>query len=125
MKEPPQELSEAEEVAARAEWDKAWSSQPVRRLRLPLLDGLGLSSPFGRPVVATVSLQPPGYSRLPLEHHDRCPVCGLWPVGGDRLAASVRLRTSAHGSGLMVSVWVHPECFDQCEPSTESAPIPW
>jgi hypothetical protein len=110
----------------RAEWDRAWSAMPHRRLlNPPTIDVAGdLGSGCGKVVSVTISEDPPQFSDKPWRESETCPVCGASTAGMRRLPATLH-PTFANGFNYGAGVWVHPSCFERCPDAGEPPPIPW
>jgi hypothetical protein len=109
----------------RHEWDLAWASMPHRRLLTPpTIDVTGHLPGCGEVVSATISEDPPQFSKKAWRPSDTCPLCGAATMGTERLPATLH-PGFANGLNYGLGVWVHRSCFESCPDTGKPAPVPW
>lgn len=102
---------------------------PNRRLNGPpkiAVDRLsGSLTHFGNVISATISLDPPQFSNMPLRSFDECPICGLSTEESLRRAANLHPVFENGIRNISFGCWVHEECFENCPDTGALAPVLW
>jgi Transposase DDE domain len=82
-----------------------------------------ISSPFGKPEVIRIAIDPPEVDALLAPKREaKCAICSQSVNANERVAAS--LEMSVRSLLVIQSVWVHRACFDRCEDKRIEPHIP-
>jgi len=113
----------------REEWDRVWAAMEVRKLEpsdlhVEMIHTLIALPELGEVLSVTISEVPQQYVEGSYFSTESCVLCSSPTLHKDRRPVSVNPAFDRI-KGISAFAWVHPECFEKLERSSDPPPIPW